>query len=146
MCGEVLSSPSRSYCDDCLPKANAESLSKFQEAGPATLARLMAQGQDPSHNGAAAHKRAANLARRKREATEWERTHGLPDPKEFARKILQGIQDVPIEKMAKATGLSMRYCSLIRRGLRVPHPRHWEVLARLGFLGGVDGRARAESR
>jgi hypothetical protein len=28
-----------------------------------------------------------------------------------------------------ATGLSQRYCWLIRRGERVPHPRHWEALS-----------------
>jgi hypothetical protein len=34
--------------------------------------------------------------------------------------------------MAKATGLSEGYCSLVRRGLKVPHRRHWAVLAELG--------------
>jgi hypothetical protein len=29
--------------------------------------------------------------------------------------------------MMQATGLSLRYCSLIRRGY-VPHPMHWESL------------------
>jgi len=132
ICGEVLPSLGRSYCDDCLPTANAESLSKFQEAGPAALAKMMAEGRDTSHGGAAAYKRAANLARRQQEAAEWERTRGLPDPKEFAKKILQGIQGVPIHRMVKATGLSLRYCSLIRRGLRVPHPMHWERLKAIG--------------
>lgn len=32
--------------------------------------------------------------------------------------------------MAKATGLSAQYCSLIRRGLTVPHPWHWEHFKR----------------
>jgi hypothetical protein len=26
------------------------------------------------------------------------------------------------------TGLSRTYCGMIRRGVRVPHPRHWEAL------------------
>jgi hypothetical protein len=29
----------------------------------------------------------------------------------------------------QATGLSLRYCWLIRRGERIPHPRHWAVPA-----------------
>jgi hypothetical protein len=33
---------------------------------------------------------------------------------------------VPLSRLAKATGLSLRYCALIRRGERMPHPRHWE--------------------
>lgn len=30
-----------------------------------------------------------------------------------------------------ATGLTNASCSLIRRGLTVPHPRHWEAMADL---------------
>ncbi len=33
--------------------------------------------------------------------------------------------------MAEATGLTCAYCSMIRRGLYVPHPRHWGVLREL---------------
>lgn len=127
----MLPSPSRSYCDDCLPTADAESLSKFQEAGPAALAKMMAEGRGTSHGGAAAHKRAANLARRQQEAAEWERTNRRPDPGVFTRGILPALQAGPIEKMAKATGLSIRYCALIRRGFYVPHPRHWETFKNL---------------
>ncbi len=29
-----------------------------------------------------------------------------------------------------ATGLSRRYCWLIRCGERIPHPRHWAELAK----------------
>jgi CHAT domain-containing protein len=35
------------------------------------------------------------------------------------------IQDVPLSRLQKATGLSLRYVSLIRRSERTPHPRHW---------------------
>jgi hypothetical protein len=31
-----------------------------------------------------------------------------------------------------ATGLSHHYCSLIRLGKKVPHPRHWETLRHVG--------------
>lgn len=37
----------------------------------------------------------------------------------------------------EATALSLRYCSLIRRGLQVPHPRHWGALAQLGHESGA---------
>jgi hypothetical protein len=33
-----------------------------------------------------------------------------------------------------ATGLSLRYVSLIRRGERTPHPRHWQA-----FIKATDG-------
>jgi len=47
--------------------------------------------------------------------------------------ILPLIQDVPLSRLQHATGLSLRYVSLIRRGKRVPHPRHWQAF--LGVTG-----------
>jgi hypothetical protein len=44
--------------------------------------------------------------------------------------------------MAEATGLSPGYCSFIRRGISIPHPRHWLTLARLVC---VDIRHRGEA-
>ena len=38
------------------------------------------------------------------------------------------IQDLPLSRLVHATGLSLRYVSLIRRGDRTPHPRHWQNL------------------
>jgi CRISPR-associated endonuclease Cas1 len=139
-CGTEICRRRRSYCGDCLPGVREEGLATFQVAGPAALARLMAEGRDPTHGGAAARKRAKSLARRREEAAKWERTNHRPDPEEFRRRILPGLQAVPIEEMARATGLSVRYCSMIRRGLYMPHPRHWEVLKLLG-----EGMSRVAS-
>jgi hypothetical protein len=49
-------------------------------------------------------------------------------PEEFTREILPLIQNIPLRKLQEATGLSLRYVSLIRRGERVPHPLHWTRL------------------
>jgi hypothetical protein len=63
-----------------------------------------------------------------------ERAQRQPDPGEvndpgrFTREILPIIQNVPLRQLTQATGLSLRYVSLIRRGERVPHPRHWQAL------------------
>lgn len=35
-------------------------------------------------------------------------------------------------RLAALTGLSVGYCALVRRGIRTPHPRCWEVLAEIG--------------
>lgn len=68
-----------------------------------------------------------------REAVEWERTHSeRPNPAEFSRDILPRLERAPLRKIMEATGLSLRYCSIIRRGLYVPHPRHWETLSQVG--------------
>ena len=69
--------------------------------------------------------------RRKREVREWDERYGkLTDLSAFSREILPRIQGVPLSRLVHATGLSLRYCSLIRRGEKVPHPRHWNALAR----------------
>jgi len=46
----------------------------------------------------------------------------------FTRKILPALREFTIARLVAATGLSARYCSLIRLGKRAPHPRHWEAL------------------
>ncbi len=132
-CGAELRSRRRSYCDDCLRAINAESLAALKTAGAAALAKLRAEGRDPTHGGDAARKRVASLARRRQEATEWERSNPRPEPDKFTRMILPSLRNVPLRVMMRATGLSLRYCSLIRRGLYVPHPRHWEALERVAI-------------
>ncbi len=132
MCGVVLEAPDRNYCDDCLPQRHREQAESFQKAGPTAMRRLMAEGRDPSHGGQAGRKRGASIATRNRETAEWNRSHpGRPDPEQFKRNILPRLEGVPLQKIMKATGLSLYYCSLIRRGLYVPHPRHWSKLAEL---------------
>jgi len=88
------------------------------------------EGADPTHGATAATRRAqANIAR-KRQAREWDERHGkLVDLSAFQRDILPLIQGVPLSRLQRTTGLSLRYVSLIRRGERTPHPRHWEALA-----------------
>jgi CRISPR associated protein, Cas1 family len=130
-CGVILPSRRRSYCDDCLPRVYEEHLAALQKMGPAAVGRLMADGRDPTHGGQAVRMRAASLLRRKWEAAKWDRQHKRPDPAEFREKILPKLRNVPLGQMVKATGLSLIYSSLIRRGVYVPHPRHWDVLAQI---------------
>jgi hypothetical protein len=65
----------------------------------------------------------------------------------FARVVRPGvsaedgaklIQQIPLSRLQRATGLSLRYVSLIRRGERTPHPRHWPAFQTL-----VEARANA---
>ncbi len=50
---------------------------------------------------------------------------------DFVHDILPRLQAVPLCRIMKATGFSLRYCLVIRRGLHVPHPQHWHALKRL---------------
>ena len=68
---------------------------------------------------------------------EWDERYGkLVDLSVFDREILPLIQDVSLSRLVRATGLSLRYVSLIRRGAKRPHPRHWR-----GFLAAAEEEA-----
>lgn len=129
-CGGPVPSRSRTYCDDCLPHYQREQYEKaFHGSGLAAIEEKKAAGSDPTHSALAAERRAATNVSRKRHAREWDETHGkLVDLSAFQRDILPHIQDIPLSRLQRATGLSLRYLSLIRRGERVPHPRHWQAL------------------
>ena len=90
------------------------------------------EGRDPSHGGEAARKRGATNARKNRAALAWESENGRPDSEAFRQTILPGLRNIPVKRIRAATGLSLTYCSAIRKGERVPHPQHWAGLATLG--------------
>jgi hypothetical protein len=73
------------------------------------------------------------MTERQRRYRDWE---GAPDDRDFKRDILPGLQGVTLRRIMEATGLSKRCASQIRRGLAVPHKRHWDKLheAALGLL------------
>lgn len=72
--------------------------------------------------------------KRTAEARDWDAEQGkLVDLSAFQRDILPLIQSVPLSRLQRATGLSLRYLSLIRRGERVPHPGHWQALLGVAY-------------
>jgi hypothetical protein len=79
------------------------------------------------------------MARRSQELQEWKIAHPgtIVDPELFAREILPGLQRVPLSELARATGLTAGYLSLVRSGKRVPHPRHWVLLVEVGTRAGA---------
>lgn len=113
--------------------------------GLAALAKQRATGTDPAHGGEAGRKRGKRNAEHVAAIERWEQQRGAADtahPVDFARGILPRLRSVPLSVMAEATGLSLGYCSFVRRGQKVPHRRHWGSLARLG-----DGtKAASEER
>lgn len=128
-CG-VATGVDRAWCDACRPSAKLEAGLDGLTAARAKRADLRSRGQDPAASSAAKARRRDTLARRQLEESAWVRTHPeVHDPAEFQRDILPSIQAVPVRQLAKATGLSVSYCALIRRGLHTPHPRWWQPLA-----------------
>ena len=143
-CGAPLASD-RVYCDECLPEHEQQKLALFCEAGPAVLARLRAEGRDPTKTEEAKKKVGQANSQRMNEAARWDAEHVAPDEAEFTNDILPALQGVPLSKMMLATGLSLRYCSQIRRG-RVPHPMHWSAFKALGHRSEVVAEKDAWSK
>jgi CRISPR-associated endonuclease Cas1 len=142
-CGVVLDDPSRRYCDVCFPDRRKSIVAKFTTAGPAALAKRRTRGTDPAHTEAARQKQGVRAAQNVRANREWEESNDSTALEiDFKRDILPGLQTLPLSQIIKASGLSLRYCSLIRRGLKVPHPRHWGSLEALTRSRGTSSNIR----
>jgi len=139
-CGGAVPRRSRVYCDDCLPHYQRDQYAEaFHGSGLQAIEERKQEGTDPTHGDAAGQRRAASNVQRKREVRAWEERYGkLTDLSAFEREILPLLQPVPLSDLQRATGLSLRYVSLIRRGLKTPHPRHWQAL-----MGAGDPTAHA---
>ncbi len=125
----VLKRQDRDHCDHCMSVELRANATDFRERGRATRAALRAEGQDPAHSAVANQRRGEKVTQHQRAFRKWDAEHGGDaDPEVFRREILPGLQAVSLGAMAKATGLSEGYCSFIRRGLKIPHRRHWEQL------------------
>ncbi|MDQ3692168.1 MAG: hypothetical protein M3464_00875 [Chloroflexota bacterium] len=111
----------------------AKNAARAVAASTAAVAKLRAEGRDPTHGGEAKRKRGEKSAMRRAEERAWDREHGNTpaDPETFTRDILPGLAAVPLRAMVEATGLGKSFCSLIRSGRSVPHRRHWPALQAL---------------
>jgi hypothetical protein len=143
-CGEPVPRRSRAYCDDCLPHYQREQYEKaFHGSGLAAIKKRKATGADPTHGDKTAARRAKTNINRKLQAREWDETHGkLVDLSAFQRDILPLMEQVPLSRLRQATGLSLRYVSLIRRGEKTPHPRHWQAFMKAAVNEAVEKRDR----
>jgi hypothetical protein len=95
---------------------------------PPTTQQLRSDDQDPAHGGTAATKRSESVSRNNTLTATWRPGQTPHEPIDFATDILPLVADIPLPAIAKATGLSESYCSVIRRGIEIPHERHWEKL------------------
>lgn len=131
-CGGALARGLR-YCAVCKGRQQRESVTAARPAALAAVAALRAEGRDPTHGGAARQRRGASTSAQ--EAAVQEAGGRAKDGAEMRARFKEAfgpvLRDVPIRRLCLATGLSPSYWSLIRRGLRVPHIRHWAVLATL---------------
>jgi len=125
-CGTHLADRRRRYCEDCRAQRWTQHASTGRQNAAAVLARLRTEQRDPAHGGRAAEIRGRKNAAHQRAVRDWKGER--PDPSVFASEILPVLKLLTIGELVAATGLSEHYCSLIRLGKKVPHPRHWESL------------------
>jgi CRISPR-associated endonuclease Cas1 len=133
-CGAHLPDRRRRYCDACRTHRWRQDATRGRESAGEVLARLRAEQRDPAHGGRAAEIRGRKNAAHQRAVQEWQGDR--PDPSVFTTEILPALRHVSIGELVVKTGLSEHYCSLIRLGKKVPHPRHWEA-----FRSAVDATA-----
>ncbi len=122
-CGTALSRGGK-LCERCWRQF--QDSAEWVAVGRARLIQLRKEGVDPAHGGQAAQKRSPKVGAENRRSYKWNKENtDRPGPEVFEQEILPSLQGVSLKDMATATGLSIDYCSKIRRGLKVPHPRHW---------------------
>ncbi len=137
-CGEVLPpEPDRerrrgAYCARCLADRRAE-LGATMQASSLSSGRRFADrtGARPTHTKEATERRSQTNAARRAEQAAWDAAHAGEehDAQWFTDVVVPGLAEVTLPTIAKATGMSTSAASKVRAGRRVPHPRHWEVLA-----------------
>jgi uncharacterized Zn finger protein (UPF0148 family) len=110
------------YCVYCGGKRAKEKL-----AEAAQLGRVAAQMPE-------AQARRAETQQRQHAARKGWLASNLPawlDNEAYLQKIQPALAGITYSAIAEALGVSLPYAADIRAGRCIPHPRHWQVLARL---------------
>ena len=132
-CGGPLPHRDRTYCASCLPHFQHD---HYQALAATAHTRATNNAKRaPTHHTAARprKRRSATQSRQQTELRDWSASNNdtAADPEWFRREVLPRLHNVSLTTLARATGLTPGYLSQIRRGLKTPHPRHWDNLARI---------------
>ena len=115
------------YCTKCVPDVNRENLLK-----QAKLGRIA------THSPIAETRRSATQKKQAEALRTWNPSD-LPkwlDENFYREKVLPRLAHFTVKKIRLAIDVSHPYATLIKRGDRIPHPRHWDALAKLvGLVG-----------
>ena len=120
-CGNAIRRHS-THCPDCSLKNSTESL-----IAGAQLGRVI------SHTPQAEARRRETKRLNDLAKSQWSPSRLPPWLTEevYEQKIQPLLAKATLSQIASAISVSIPYASDIRRGRRMPHPRHWEVLAKL---------------
>jgi CRISPR-associated endonuclease Cas1 len=115
----------RTYCVACANVLDTKRLLKVAEQG-----RILA------HTDEAEARRGETQKRQWAGRGNW-KPSDLPDwlnEEVYRREIQPRLKQVSLSEIAAKLDVSIMWASDIRRGRKVPHPRHWPILARLAAL------------
>jgi len=123
-CGANVTAGHR-YCASCAVAVSTEQLVKGAQKG-----RLA------SHSPEAQTNRAEKGRRNTAARWAWKPSHqpAWLNEQTYREKIHPGLAGVTVRVIASALGISLPYASNIRSGKLQPHPRHWQMLARLAGI------------
>jgi CRISPR-associated endonuclease Cas1 len=121
ICGAAVTSGS-SYCVKCVPLVNRDNL--LQQA---KLGRIA------THGASAEARRSATQAKQAQALRKWNPSDlpGWLDEDTYRRDVLPLLSKFTVKLIRLTLGVSHPYATLIRRGMTIPHPRHWLPLADL---------------
>jgi CRISPR-associated endonuclease Cas1 len=110
------------YCARC-----AKDVSRSNLLQAAKVGRIAAQSPQAASKRAVTQKRqhALREAWKPKDKPEWLDEHF------FCENVLPSLARTRAPEIASALRVSLPYATEIRRGNRIPHPRHWEKLTRL---------------
>jgi CRISPR-associated endonuclease Cas1 len=119
-CGKNIAA-AHTHCSKCSIEGATERL-----VSAARVGRVAAQTPE------ALAKQADSQRRHSRARSAWDESSqpAWLTPELFSRKIQSLLADVPTSVIQSRIGVSRWYASRIRQGYQ-PHPRHWEILAKL---------------
>ena len=121
ICGTPIT-PRQRYCGYCAVTVSKEQLLEAARSG-----RVAAQSVD-------AQVRRADTQRRQHSARKGWLASNHPawlDNEAYLQKVQPLLAGITYSAIASALGVSLPYAADIRSGRRLPHPRHWQTLARL---------------
>jgi CRISPR-associated endonuclease Cas1 len=114
--------PGRKYCPSCNVVSGTEEVMKAAPLGWAATQSARAQAQ-----------RSETKRRHDAEKKAWDpASHpAWLTEQAYRRKVQSLLANVQTFRIASAIGVTWAYASNIRKGKRLPHPRHWQKLADL---------------
>jgi hypothetical protein len=147
-CGQILLE-GKVWCDDCYAEnrigKDRSNIAKAQAARE----QMQREGRDPAHGGKATEKRSTTQRENRLKNVAWEAnpTHSM-SVDEYRSLILPELGSLSSRFLAKTMGVSIGYAADVRKGIWIPHPRHWKALMHLktDFLDTLDSIDTVESK